>query len=230
MALSRDDLVVFEGAVRIEDRRVSEALGFGRINDLHRLIRRKADELADFGEVFCREAKNPSAKGGCPTLHYYLNEHQATAICLWAETAKARQARKQIIEVFTAWRKGETLPVRQSRSSDPIEALQRRRAAITEMAGTHSAQNTDLNLIGSLPIWTSGRRQKLFYDEEVRNFLTRAHRVMPAKDALAECEARFGKDRTPSSSALNRYWVKLDRVFGSNETNAVRRLERRATR
>ena len=106
MALSRNDLTVFSGAVRIEDRRIAKVLGYNRINDLHRLIRRKEEELADFGEVFCRTEKNPYSNGGRPSLHYYLNEHQATAICLWAETDKARKGRILIVEVFTSWRRG----------------------------------------------------------------------------------------------------------------------------
>lgn len=100
--MERGALKVINGDARMPDTHIQQALGYGRINDLHRLIRRHEDELRDFGEVFRRAAENPAGKGGRPTLTYYLNEHQATAVCLWANTAKARAGRKLIVEVFTA--------------------------------------------------------------------------------------------------------------------------------
>lgn len=120
--IDRNALTVIEGDARISCRRLQEVLGFNRVNDLHRLIRTHEDELRDFGEVFCFEAKNPSAKGGRPIKTFLLNEHQATAVCLWAETPKARAGRKLIIEVFTAWRKGQ-LPEVPAPKADPFAAM-----------------------------------------------------------------------------------------------------------
>jgi hypothetical protein len=85
-------------------------LGYEKIDGLRRLIRRHEDELNDFGQVFLRSEKNPSEAGGRPTMTYFLNEHHATALCLWAETKMAREARRLIVDVFTAWRRGEALP------------------------------------------------------------------------------------------------------------------------
>ena len=154
MALSRNDLTVFEGEARISDRRIFEALGFSKLGNLHQLIRRRNEELEDFGRIILIEQKKSGR--GRPSLHFYLNEHQATAICLWAETQKARQARKLIVEVFTTWRKGEALPAPPTQSQDPISQLQRRRSAITDMAKTHGVRSFDLSLLDSLPIWSSG--------------------------------------------------------------------------
>lgn len=70
-------------------------------------------------------------------------------------------------------------------------------------------------------------RPKFWSDVEVCNLLTSLHRTMTEGKALAICEAQFGSDRTPSQSALNRYWVKLDSAFGPNDTHAVRRLNKR---
>ena len=106
-ALAVTDLTVVEGGARISDRQLADALGFGRVNELHRLIRAHDEELRDFGEVFRFEAKNPAPKGGRPTVGYLLNEHQAVALCMWAETPKARTGRKLIIEVFIAWHRGD---------------------------------------------------------------------------------------------------------------------------
>lgn len=104
MPLDQTDLTIIDGAARVNCRKLSDALGFAKVGNLHRLIKARWDELEDFGEVFLSEEKNPA--GGRPTLNYYLNEQQATALCLWAETDKARAARRLIIEVFTAWRQG----------------------------------------------------------------------------------------------------------------------------
>lgn len=51
--LDRNALTVIDGDARISDRHLLEALGFNRINDLHRVIRAHEDALRDFGEVFC---------------------------------------------------------------------------------------------------------------------------------------------------------------------------------
>lgn len=106
MPLDHTDLTIFEGEARVTCRKLCDALGFAKVGNLHALIDRKHDELTDFGEVLMRVQKNPSPAGGRPSKHYYLNEQQATALCLWAETDKARAARRLIVEVFTAWRQG----------------------------------------------------------------------------------------------------------------------------
>ena len=107
MMLAVTDLTVIEGGARISDRQLSETLGFTRIDSFHKLINAHIEELRDFGEVFRFEAKNLSPNGGRPTIGYLLNEHQAVALCMWAETPKARVGRKLIIEVFVAWHRGD---------------------------------------------------------------------------------------------------------------------------
>jgi hypothetical protein len=47
----------------------------------------------------------------------------------------------------------------------------------------------------------------------VRDFLTGCHRRLEIGDALRSCAERFGHDRTPSRSALHRYWANLDQVI-----------------
>lgn len=225
MALSKDDLTVFEGTARISDQRIFEALGFSTIGNLRRLIRRRKDELEDFGRIFILEDKKSGR--GRSSIHYFLNEHQATAICLWAETAKAREARITIVKVFTAWRQGETLPTPQSMPPRSAFAeLAERRIAITALEGTANAREVDPKLIGHLSVWSSNLRPKWWWDLPVREFATSLHGTMTQAAALALCIEEFGKERAPSRSSLNRYWIKLDSAFGPNDTHAVRRLRR----
>lgn len=84
-------LTVIEGDARIADTHLQQVLGYARINDLHRIIRKHEDELADYGPMLCRTGK---ASSGQTTIAYYPNEAQATLICMFARTGRAAQARK----------------------------------------------------------------------------------------------------------------------------------------
>ena len=220
MALSRTDLTVFESEVRIEDRRIAQALGFDRIGNLHRLIQSKLDELEDFGEVLCKTVKVAGGGRGRPSIHYYLNELQATAICLWAETDKGRKARVQIVEVFTAWRKGElphrTTAISQAELSEPFARLAQRREGIARLVKAPMAGNIDPVLIAALPLFKNERRPKYWYDPEVRDFLISCYQVKRQKDVCNEAIAAFGTERAPSLSSVNRLWAILKDAFGAS--------------
>lgn len=63
-------------------------------------------------------------------------------------------------------------------------------------------------------LFSYGRRPKFWSDTEVVTFLTHKHRAVTLAQALAACRAAFGAARTPSRSALQRYWSRLDRLPG----------------
>jgi hypothetical protein len=177
MALDPTALTVIEGDARIACRRLQEVLGFTRIDVLHRLIKRYEDELRDFGEVFHFEAENPSKRGGRPVKGYYLNEHQATAVCLWAETPKARAARKLIIEVFTAWRKGQLAGVAVP-EVDPFAFMAGRSGQVRDHLAAIAAMPDLARNVTHLPIWSNGQRPHWWGDYALRTFLTQSHRQM----------------------------------------------------
>lgn len=226
-ALTRDDLTVIEGDARVSCRSLQKALGFARIDHLHRLIRAHQDELRDFGEVFLFEGGNPvggvfrfeggnpSERGGRPIKTYLLNEHQAVALAMWAETAEARAARRQIAEVFVAWRRGDAYRLEQMRQApDPFAAQAERVGHVVDhLRLLPEAQRDALNLT-HLPIWTNGRRPPWWHNVALRSFLAQAHRQMTMSDCLDEAGRRFGARDLPSMSGLHRFWSKLDRVFG----------------
>ena len=62
------------------------------------------------------------------------------------------------------------------------------------------------------PFFDHGRRPSFWGDGELRVYLTEMHRQTTIARCLEECRARFGADRTPSKSALQRYWAVLDRA------------------
>lgn len=68
-----------------------------------------------------------------------------------------------------------------------------------------------LGMIGTrFPILRSGRRPKFFADVEVRERLVELHREVTLEAAVADCRNSFGKARTPSMSAVARFWRYLD--------------------
>ncbi|MFC5421438.1 hypothetical protein ACFPOB_17915 [Bosea eneae] len=60
------------------------------------------------------------------------------------------------------------------------------------------------------PVLSHGRRPSWWQDGEVRDLVTRLHRLLEIDQAVALCRKRFGIERAPSRSSLNRYWMKLD--------------------
>ena len=63
-----------------------------------------------------------------------------------------------------------------------------------------------------LPVMRSGHRPKFFADVEVRECLIGLHREVAIEAAVAVCRERFGEARTPSRSAVQRFWRYLDRL------------------
>lgn len=68
-------------------------------------------------------------------------------------------------------------------------------------------------------LFSHGRRPKFWSDTEVVTFLTERHRTDTLEQVLKACRETFGDARTPSRSALQRYWGRLDglsRVGGAS--------------
>ncbi len=84
----------------------------------------------------------------------------------------------------------------------PISTWHRRVTAALGMVGTR------------LPVLDFGRRPKFFTDLEVRERLVELHREVTIAEAHDDCRSRFGETRTPSRSAVARFWRYLDRLQG----------------
>lgn len=208
--MDRTALTVIDGDARVSCRHLQEVLGFARIDHLHRLIKAHLDELEDFGGIFLFEGEK-SGRGRRP-IHYYLNEHQATAICLWAETPKARAARKLIVEVFTAWRKGQ-LPEMPAPKVDPFAEMAGRVRHVADHLMTVGSLDEVALRVTHLPVWKNGRRPAWWSNLELRRFLTASHRQMRLQDARDKAVQTFGVG-VPSISAIQRYWAQLDVALG----------------
>lgn len=97
---------------------LTERLGFDRPHEARRLIERNRDELEMHGGIFVTVTKN-TGKRGRPGKAYYLNEGQALVICALSRTANAALIRKALIDVFTAYRRGEVVEVKAHRRKKP---------------------------------------------------------------------------------------------------------------
>lgn len=106
--LAVTDLTVIENHARIPDTRVCEALGFGDIQHLHKLIGRHFDELATYGGIYGQTV--PKMGRGRPSKSYMLTEEQAVLICMFARTEKSPDARRMIVDVFMRWKRGQAMP------------------------------------------------------------------------------------------------------------------------
>lgn len=117
--LSVTDITLFHSEEpRVLDVRLGSALGFERPRAIRQLIERNLEEIQSYGDSATRRG----AYRGQPMLEYYLNEAQALLLCMFARTPRAAEVRKQIIEVFMAWRRGE----RAAAAIVPVKAHTRR--------------------------------------------------------------------------------------------------------
>lgn len=109
LSITNTDLSLLADEPRVQDLRLADALGFSQRYDVRKLIKRSEVELQGYGEVFATMAKTSSA-GGRPTLEYWLNEAQALLVCMFSRTPEAARVRREVVEVFMAWRRGRALP------------------------------------------------------------------------------------------------------------------------
>lgn len=117
--LALSDITLFDNDPRILDLTLAARLGFERPRKVRDLVERNLPELKSHGDL-CPTTGQTSAKGGRPSVAYYLNEAQALLICMFSRTPKAAEVRKAVIDVFTAYRRGEiTIPSTHKRPVRP---------------------------------------------------------------------------------------------------------------
>lgn len=226
-ALTLSDLSLMANEPRVRDLRVAEALGFDRPANIRNVIRRHRDELMDHGSLLQVEAMITAGKGAQRQVaEYHLNEAQALLVCMFARTEKAAAIRKQVIEVFLAWRRGELAQA--SAAPDPTVTILRRleeRLTVMEKAGRKLGElfaepfETALSLTHVVELWfdqSRQRRPKFWGDVEVRGFLLATHRQATVDQVRERCAEAFGEERTPTRSAIHRFWQRLDRLKAAN--------------
>lgn len=109
-SLTVADLEMQNGEPRVEDLKLAGALGFTKHHQIRPLIKRHANSLRAFGEVFSIRGK-PGVQGGRPGETFYLNRKQALYITAKSDTEMAAMVTVQMVEVFDAWQRGDLKPV-----------------------------------------------------------------------------------------------------------------------
>ena len=103
-------IVTLDGKPRVLDTDLAARLGMARPTNIRTLIEANRAELESFGPCTGRVHAHPNVPGRTSTA-YHLNEEQALLIVMFSRTDKAVEARREIITVFQAWRRGALQPV-----------------------------------------------------------------------------------------------------------------------
>lgn len=91
---------------RVLDVKLGAVLGMAQPLNIRKNIDANRAELAGFGSIHEQREMIEAGKGARRSVTaYYLNEPQALLLCMFARTERAAEVRKQIIEVFMAWRR-----------------------------------------------------------------------------------------------------------------------------
>lgn len=120
---------------RVLDVLLGERLGFARPRKVRELVARNEPELLTYGGLPRRRA-NLGIQGGRPSEDVFLNEPQALLICMFANTAKAAQVRKMLIDVFMEYRRSQGMvkvQAHERRTSTRIEDAIRLRTNIDRL-------------------------------------------------------------------------------------------------
>lgn len=104
VCLTVDNIEVIDNEPRIKDVVLGECLGLKKARDVRVVIKSNMAELLAYG---CAPLVTAHEKIGFVTRQteaYYLNEPQALLICMFSRTEKAAAVRKELIDVYMAYR------------------------------------------------------------------------------------------------------------------------------
>lgn len=104
VCLTVDNIEVIDNEPRIKDVVLGERLGLNRPRKIREVISSNMAELLAYG---CAPLVRAHEKIGFVTRQteaYYLNEPQALLICMFSRTEKAAAVRKELIDVYMAYR------------------------------------------------------------------------------------------------------------------------------
>ncbi|MBP0439476.1 hypothetical protein [Tianweitania sediminis] len=209
-ALTLSDLREVAAEPRIKDVKLAEVLGLGRARRVREMIIRNRPEMEGFGPLKTYRGAT-TVSGGRPDYQgFWLNEAQALLVCMFSRTEKAAAVRAQVIRVFLAWRHGSS-----PAASDPLQAFERRISVLEQATEFQpiSEGATFARAVAHLPMFPGQRHKrypKFWGDIEVREYLIKLHRQHELAVVHSSALARFGEKRTPSISAIHRFWMRLD--------------------
>ena len=102
--LSIRNIEIIDDEPRIKDVILGKRLGLRKSRDIRAVIKSNMAELLSYG---CAPLVTANEKIGFlnrPMEAYYLNEPQALLLCMFSRTNKAAEVRKELIDVYMAYR------------------------------------------------------------------------------------------------------------------------------
>jgi acetone carboxylase gamma subunit len=112
-----------DGQPRIRDIDLAVALGYKVPAQIRRLIKDHREQLEEFGIITA--AVINTGERGRPAEEHWLTERQALLLCTWAETDKADDVRKVLVEAFVQFRHGALVPVAETRETRVLTIQER---------------------------------------------------------------------------------------------------------
>lgn len=116
-SLTASHITLVHNEPRVRDTMLADRLGFAVPHQIRELIQRNAGELSAFGILSPKKIN--TGKRGRPAAEYWLNEQQALVVCMLSRAPFAPLVRRQVIEVFTAWREGKMVHVNEHHRRPP---------------------------------------------------------------------------------------------------------------
>lgn len=167
-------LHVIEEEPRVLDTDLAAQLGIKAERQIRELIKRNLSEIAEHGGV----VQHDTLVSGNKVKAFYLNEPQAVLISILSKTERAKQARSEVIRVFTAWRRGQLAPAVASIDTDAMKANAQLAASAAggaaKNAVTPHIRHIDGRLdqinarIDDMARWLNGwRKDAVGYDEAI---------------------------------------------------------------
>ena len=96
-----------DGEPRIRDVDLGERLGMARPTNIRGVIEKNRAELEAYGPLHTTRAMVEIGSGAQrETTAYDLNEPQSVLVCMKSAAPRAPEVRREVIEVFMAWRCG----------------------------------------------------------------------------------------------------------------------------
>lgn len=102
--LSIKNLEVIDNEPRIKDVILGERLGLAQARNIKQVIDANSAELGQYGRLHVERASVKAGFFNKETTSYYLNEAQALLLCMFSRTEKAAQVRKELIDIYMAYR------------------------------------------------------------------------------------------------------------------------------
>ena len=146
-------LHTIDGEPVVRDVDLAERLGMARPTNIRGVVEKNRTELEGYGPLHTASAMVEIGSGAKrETIEYRLNEPQALLVCIKSSAPRAPEARREVIEVFMAWRRGLLSHVQPDAVSVRIGDLKQMIREAVEAERLASPQNVAIGYVSALDV------------------------------------------------------------------------------